>query len=79
MSIKAIWGAEPMREGESPDYFEVGRARNPFPTVTRIERRDEFFGDHSIGWFDIFSGENLAASMNVRHVATVLYADEDHP
>lgn len=41
--------------------------------VTRIEHRVENRGDHAIGWFDVWAGEVLVASLNERHVAEVCY------
>ena len=56
-TIKAIYGMEPMREGEYPSGFEVGK---PFgggsDTVSEIKERHDNFGDHGIGWFDVYAG-----------------------
>lgn len=68
--IKAIHGDEPKRENEYAWGFTVG-----YDGVTRIERREDYFGDHSILWFDVFKGDDLHASMGGRHVAVVLYVE----
>lgn len=70
--IKAIYGPEPMREGEYPTGYEVGR-NTPAGAVTEIKVRHDNFGDHGIGWFDVYAGEKLIASMNQRATAEVYY------
>lgn len=70
--IKAIYGPEPMREGEYPAGYEVG-FKTAAGDVTAIRSRHENFGDHGIGWFDVFVGEKRFASMNHRAVAEVYY------
>lgn len=67
-TIHAICGAEPARANEDPFAFQVG-----MNGVTKIERREENYGDHGLLWFDIFKGSRRAASMNGRHVAVVAY------
>lgn len=76
-SIKAIFGMEPQREGEYPQAHIVGSA-SLMPsgeryTVSRIERREDNFGDHGLLWFDVFDGERLVTSMQGRAVAEIHY------
>lgn len=71
MKIKAIYGDEPKREGEYAWGFTIGH-----DGVTKIEHREDNYGDHGLLWFDVFKGDSLYASMGGRHVAVILYADE---
>ena len=76
--IKAIWGMEPMREREYPQCYIIGHpAMSGTPVVTAIKRRDDYFGDHSISWYDIWSGEMLVASMSARAVAEIHYQGDE--
>ena len=78
--IEQVWLAEPMREGEYPDGACVGHSG-----VTEIIERDEFQGDHSIKWFDVFSGDKLvkkfgkvaerdtnALSRSIEHIEVIM-------
>lgn len=71
MAIRAIYGAEPHRDGEYPRCWMVG-----YDAVTKIERRDEFYGDHGLLWFDVYNGDRVVASMNARYVAEIVHGDE---
>lgn len=42
--------------------------------VTYIDRREKMSREE-IGWFDIYSGEELLGSFNERHVAEVQYVE----
>lgn len=80
-AIKAIFGHEPMREGEYPTDFIVGqKAFGPdLPSgkaVTKIVRREENYGDHSLLWFDVYAGDDLIRSMQGRAVSEIHW---DHP
>lgn len=68
--IHAIHGAEPQRDGEYPSFYAVGRRG-----VTRIERREDNYGDHGLLWFDVYEGDRLVASMSGRHVSEVSYGE----
>lgn len=70
LTIRWICGFEPMREGEYPTMFEVGKNG-----VTRIAVTNENYGDHDIGWFDVYFGDRLLQRMSARAVAEVRYAD----
>lgn len=70
-TIKRIFGAEPMREGEYPATYQVG-----FNGVTAIKLRADYYGDHSLAWFDVFADESLIASMSARAVAEIHYEQE---
>lgn len=76
-TISAIYGMEPGREGEYPMAHRVGQqsrwADGTLFTVSRIERREDNFGDHGLLWFDVFDGDKLAHSMQGRAVAEVHY------
>lgn len=67
-TIRALFGAEPMRDDELPRAFIVG-----CDAVTKIERREENYGDHGLLWFDVYEGERRIASMNARFVAEIQY------
>ena len=74
--IMSIYGAEPMREAEYPQAYIVGHppgAASDDLIVTKIEFREDNYGDHGLGWFDVWAGETLLASMSARHVADVHY------
>ena len=76
--ISLICGVEPLREREYPTIYKVGdRAHLPDDddklVVTAITFREDYFGDHSLCWFDVFAGERLIASMSARHVSEVQY------
>lgn len=67
-TIHAICGADPAKADEDPFAFQVG-----MNGVTKIERREDYFGDHSLLWFDMFEGDRRIASMNGRYVAVIAY------
>ena len=80
--IKAIYGIEPMREGEYPMAHVVGltshiNGRGPV-RVDRIERREENYGDHGLSWFDILSGGVVVASVQARAVGEIHYSQEEN-
>lgn len=81
-AIRAIFGQEPMREGEYPAAFIVGqKAFGPdLPggrIVTKIVRREDFFGDHAICWFDVYAEGDLLWSMSARAVAEIHWEPRD--
>lgn len=76
--IAAIYGEEPHRENEYPFGYVVGNDcynMGHHFRVTAIMSREDNYGDHGIGWFDVFSGEHLIASISQRHVAQVHFAN----
>lgn len=78
--ITAIYGVEPLREGEYPMAYVVGSeseiaGRGRFK-VEWIERRDEHFGDHGLSWYDVLSGGKIIASVQARAVAEIHYGPE---
>lgn len=77
-TITGIVGEEPAgREGEYPSSAFVGqRPSGAHSAVTAIERREDYFGDHAIAWFDVYAGDRLVKSFGARYVAEVHYADE---
>jgi hypothetical protein len=72
-TIIRIFGFEPMRENEFPSAFIVGTPIRGTEPVSKIEPRQDYRGDHAIGWFDVYVGDQLVASMNERAVAEVHY------
>ena len=73
-TISAIYGAEPRRDGEYPSIYIVGQSDwRKGPSVTSIKYREDNFGDHGVGWFDVYAGEARLASMGARHVAEIIY------
>lgn len=72
--ISGIWGAEPGRRDEYPQSYIVGSpAMSGDLVVTQIEYRETNHGDHSVGWYDIWSKDTLIASMSARHIAEIHY------
>lgn len=74
--IYAIFGMEPLRDQESPAVHMVGQVSSIAGyrhTVDRIEYREQNFGDHGIGWFDVYSGCVRIASMTARSLSEVQY------
>ncbi len=59
---------EPMREGEYPTMFEVGKNG-----VTKIEYRVTNLGDHGIGWFDVYYGDHVLQCLSERACAEVRF------
>ena len=80
-TITAIYGVEPMREGEYPAVHMIGRTSTVMAgqgdarrfTVTQIQRREEPCGDHALVWFDIYNGNRVALSLQARAIAEVHY------
>lgn len=75
-AVQAIYGHEPLREKEYPFAYEVGKlvAMPVGNCVERIEFREDNYGDHGLGWFDVWLEDgNLLASVNVQAVAEVRY------
>ena len=70
--IKALYGPEPMREGEYPFSATVG-----FDGVTRIEEYMQNLGDHGVLWFDVYHGDTLVKRFGARHVAEIHYETEE--
>lgn len=67
-TIKSVFCEEPRRDGEYPEGACVG-----YDGITRIERREEYLGDHSLLWFDAYRGDQLYKSFGARHVAVITY------
>jgi len=75
--IKSIWGQEPLREGEYPQHYIVGSpVMSGDIIVTKIEFREDNYGDHGLGWFDIWAETGLIASMSARAVSEIHYFSE---
>lgn len=74
--IQMIVGAEPLRAGENPRFYCVGQASG-FNTgnwpVKSITYRVDDYGDHGLGWYDVWSHDSLIASVAARAVAEVIY------
>lgn len=70
--IEAIFGMEPLREGEYPTSYTVG-----FDGVTTIQESKTKYGDHAIGHFDVFKGDHLHCQMMHRAVAEIHYFDQE--
>lgn len=66
--IRAIWGAEPVRDQEGCEAYVIG-----FKGVTSIVRRVENLGTYGMVWFDVFAGEQRIQSMNASFVASIAY------
>lgn len=72
LGIRWICGMEPLREGEFPSMFEVGKNG-----VTEITAETENYGNYGIGWFNIHFGEHILQRMQMRAVAEVRYFHPD--
>ena len=80
-AILGIWGHEPKREGEYPTAYVVGAPCGTFGNeatlVSRIAYREVNYGDHALGFFDIFvevdGKERQIVSMAARAVAEIHY------
>jgi hypothetical protein len=76
-NISAIYGFEPMREGEYPTCALVGHGHGQGPErpiVTRIAYREQNLGQYGIGWYDVFAGDVCLFSLQARAVAEIHYA-----
>lgn len=72
--IMAIYGCEPMREGEYPTAIIVGSSIRD-RAVAKIARREDNFGDHGLLWFDAMDDEGrVIMSISGRAVAEVHHA-----
>ena len=75
--IRGIVGLEPNRESEFPPTAFVGWKDSATQAeITAIERREDYYGDHSIVWFDVYTGDRLVKSLGARYVAEIYYAAE---
>jgi len=77
--IRAVCGAEPMREGEEPSYIAVGK--HPYDKtraeVARIEEVHENLGTYGIQWFVAYAEDGtMLARMNAMYVSEVIYFQE---
>ena len=70
--IKAVYGEEPHREGEYPHAYTVG-----FDGVASIDRIEENLGEYGLVWFHVYREGRLIGQLNARHVAAVLYFDQE--
>ena len=75
-TIRAIFGHEPRRDGETPSGYMVGyrpHGAGPDAKVTRIEEQVNNHGSYEDVWFMIYDGETLVAKMNASAVAEVMF------
>lgn len=69
--IKAVYGQEPMREGEEPHGFHVGFGKT---TVYNIETVQDNFGTYGILWYVAYDKQgNIIGKLNALQTAAVLY------
>lgn len=45
--------------------------------ITAIDVREQFCGDHSINWFQVWKDNTCVARFNARNVDSILYFEED--
>ena len=74
-AIRGVVGSEPYREGEYPFAAFIGSVSD-YDEITAIERREDYYGDHAILWFDVFAGDRLVKSLSAKYTAEVHYATE---
>lgn len=75
--VRAIYGHEPHREGEYPVAHAVGaplRGSTAGIVVDAIKYREDNYGDHGLGWYDIVANDQIALSISARAVAEIHYA-----
>ena len=56
-----------------PDFHTISVGEEG---ITAIDCREQFLGEYSIVWFQIWKDERLVARYNARNVDTVEYEDE---
>lgn len=77
LPVKTLIGHEPGREGEYPSLFAIGTPmRQGQPPVDLITYREDNYGDHGLGWFDVSAGGQIIASVAARAVAEIHYDQE---
>jgi hypothetical protein len=64
---------DPPIPANGPGTYAIASGPMETVEVTKIEHRVENRGDHGIGWYDVWAGAVLVASLNERHVAEVCY------
>jgi len=72
-AIKAIYGHEPMREGEYPAAYQIGSDIGGVGKISSITQRTDNYGDHGLAWFDVHVGDKIAVSISARAVAEIHY------
>lgn len=75
--VKALFGHEPGREGEWPVSYQVGQVAAGVGKVGRITYREDYYGDHSLAWFDVHVADRVALSVSARAVAEIHYEETD--
>lgn len=80
--VETLIGHETGREGEVPMLYSVGIPipKNGMvsltkPSVDRITYREDYYGDHALGWYDVYVGDQVAASVAARAVAEIQYKE----
>ena len=68
--IVQIIGHEPNREGEYPFFYKVGLFG-----VTKIINTERYYGDHGIGQFDVYKGDDLFATVTHKAIAEIRYVN----
>lgn len=51
--IMSVEGPEEIEDGAFPNFYKVGFEMHDGHIVKAIEWRDDYRGDHSIGWYDV--------------------------
>ena len=71
---KILWicGFNPKEDGALPTFFQVGANG-----VSKIEAETEDYGDHGLGWFNVYFGDELLQRMAARAVAEIRYFPAD--
>ena len=83
--ILGIWGHEPNRTGEYPAAYVLGAPCGTYDQedtyVCRIAYRETDYGDHRLGFFEVFveveGEERHIVSMAARAVAEIHYAQPE--
>ncbi len=68
MEIEQIVGVEPMREKEYPLYYKVG-----VDGVTKIHYENNYLGDRSDPYCEIYKGDYVFATVMQRALAEIRY------
>jgi hypothetical protein len=72
--IQWIAGHEPVRGGEYPIFHRAGQPVAPGDVeIEQITYRHANYGDHGLGWFDVWAGGMVIKSVAARAVAEIKY------
>jgi hypothetical protein len=59
--------------GDCLDSMEIGQ-----DGVTHINCKEQYLGEYSVYWLQVWKGDRLAGRYNARNVDTIEYMDDDY-